>query len=67
MTSIALGFVRHFDGCEFETPSIQCIAYWRACAERVREAGFTHSGQRCAEHAEKFAKEQRNVCATRQP
>lgn len=58
MMRALIGFTRHCDGCEFEVPSVWTAALWRWFAERSREAGFHATGQRCAELANRLAREQ---------
>jgi hypothetical protein len=56
-----LGFDRHFDGCEYETPTVQSISLWRWFAELTREAGFRMAGWRASEYANKLSKEQAEI------
>jgi hypothetical protein len=51
-----LGFIRNFDGCEFDVPTIQTVALWMWFSERAHEAGFTHMGRGCARRANMLAR-----------
>lgn len=57
----AFGFERTCDGCEFETPTVKTIAYWRSNQRRVQEAGFAITGQRIAEHVRDLTQRQREM------
>lgn len=61
----AFGFVRDFNGCAFEKPTITTIAYWRANQRRVQEAGFLKLGQRLAELLAKMTTQQSDTARHR--